>query len=871
MKTLNIAFKIIFSFVVCFSFSHNLRAQDSIWQRTNIGGGGAMNYAAAGPTGTIIVTTDLGGAYIKRSSDQQWQIIGAASGMYSTHVIGAAFHPDNPDILFLATDGGIYRSSDEGRHFSLIIGGDRRVFHFIAISPSDPDIVYASVTPAYNRVFDGNGLLVPVIMRSNDGGLTFNVVSRPQDSSNIPANTEIVGTKIIIHPQNPDLVAVLSTSTRFIDIPQPAIYLTRDGGFSWQAIGNENEPTDFVFHPVAPHYALVAYKNSTIGTAGIKFSTNVVTNVWHEVFDSTMFPTGKNPHLLLWPQQDNADPTQLRVFNIYTSWYHDLPRQAAWRIQHSSQTPDFDSGWLVEELGNVEQWAGTAENWQLGWSKIHSILNPGSASRANTIGFNLSDSNKLYWVTNQFVFSVTDSVDSLLTVANLTTHGNEQTGWQSTGVDNITPFILEINKADSQVIYAGLNDLGCLVSRDGGEHWKLCIHDTDKWPGIDGHSYGGVVAALASDPAYPERVWMLASGDQGQPVSPYYSTDYGQSWNQAALTGITPTAEVYGLSIDPASPVNNRHLYVTIDGNVFRSTNHGNTWQMVFDCNSSCRTTAIDPQTGKILAGGENGLFVSNNGDIGSWQVVLTKGDIGGFNSGSVFNRGQWGGVSAISFDANHANRVLVAVFQDNTSQGVYSCNISDLNNLGQACQMILANVAYVRDVAVDPQNSDIMYASSSSAYTSGGFRQSSGGIFRTTDGGANWQQVNQGLEWPMAIPIAIQPDSSRVLIGSPGGGFYWRDFTDVIVDTDRDGIPDATDNCPLTSNPDQRDSNNDGYGNLCDADLDNNGFVSFADLALFKSAFGSSNADADFDGSGFVNFADLAIFKSLFGKAPGQ
>ncbi|HFD11364.1 MAG TPA: hypothetical protein ENJ32_02675 [Crenotrichaceae bacterium] len=184
---------------------------------------------------------------------------------------------------------------------------------------------------------------------------------------------------------------------------------------------------------------------------------------------------------------------------------------------------------------------------------------------------------------------------------------------------------------------------------------------------------------------------------------------------------------------------------------------------------------------------------------------------------------------------------------------------------------MILANVAYVRDVAVDPQNSDIMYASSSSAYTSGGFRQSSGGIFRTTDGGANWQQVNQGLEWPMAIPIAIQPDSSRVLIGSPGGGFYWRDFTDVIVDTDRDGIPDATDNCPLTSNPDQRDSNNDGYGNLCDADLDNNGFVSFADLALFKSAFGSSNADADFDGSGFVNFADLAIFKSLFGKAPGQ
>lgn len=88
--------------------------------------------------------------------------------------------------------------------------------------------------------------------------------------------------------------------------------------------------------------------------------------------------------------------------------------------------------------------------------------------------------------------------------------------------------------------------------------------------------------------------------------------------------------------------------------------------------------------------------------------------------------------------------------------------------------------------------------------------------------------------------------------------------------DQDSDGIFDISDNCILVANPDQLDTDGDLYGNYCDADLDNSGFVNIGDLALLKSVFGTTDSNADFDGSGFVNIKDLAILKANFGKPPG-
>jgi hypothetical protein len=105
-----------------------------------------------------------------------------------------------------------------------------------------------------------------------------------------------------------------------------------------------------------------------------------------------------------------------------------------------------------------------------------------------------------------------------------------------------------------------------------------------------------------------------------------------------------------------------------------------------------------------------------------------------------------------------------------------------------------------------------------------------------------------------------------------------------VVEDTDSDGIPDSSDNCTLVANgtliPDaggnsQLDTDGDGYGNVCDADLNNDAIVNLSDYSLFVSVFGTTattpaQENADFNGDGQVNLSDYLIFRSYFGQTPG-
>lgn len=97
--------------------------------------------------------------------------------------------------------------------------------------------------------------------------------------------------------------------------------------------------------------------------------------------------------------------------------------------------------------------------------------------------------------------------------------------------------------------------------------------------------------------------------------------------------------------------------------------------------------------------------------------------------------------------------------------------------------------------------------------------------------------------------------------------------------DADGDGVPDQYDNCDATPNGPlaatggcngQEDGDLDGYGNPCDADLNNNNSVDAADLGALLTAYGTPSATADLNCNGSVDASDLGNLLSNYGAPPG-
>jgi hypothetical protein len=133
-----------------------------------------------------------------------------------------------------------------------------------------------------------------------------------------------------------------------------------------------------------------------------------------------------------------------------------------------------------------------------------------------------------------------------------------------------------------------------------------------------------------------------------------------------------------------------------------------------------------------------------------------------------------------------------------------------------------------------------------------------------------------------LSLGASTFPES---VVGLADDGFPYVSFAVTANDSDSDGIVDLEDNCidapngPLISDAasnSQVDTDGDGYGNMCDGDLNNDGNTNTLDLNLYKLAHRTSpgdtnyNVDADFNGDVVINTLDLNIYKGLHRKPPG-
>ncbi len=780
--------------------------QATDWVRTNPGGGGAFLASAAGPDGTIVVGSDLSGAYMSKDRGKTWSVIGPLNNMDQTHVSEVRFDPTAAGTIFLGTNEGIFRSTNGGDTFAHvlqrpIVPGETYLYAAayvteIRLAPSDSSVVYAAVHLKESfgsgaAPFDG------YVYRSDDNGVNW---TRINDSS-LPITSDIV--KLEVDPQNSAKLYALTGKVRSVDnVTGGSLYVSTNSGVNWAPFETSKEPImDLAIDPTDADVVYLTRYDSPVDLEG---------SIFKSTDGGANFVTIRDGYSgVIWINRD--DTSQVRLIDPRRAfpWWD---KSGTWETLNAGSTwqrvPDPFTCPAGTPSGDMDSPICAWDEHWVGYVVAHpQTYGTAFSGYIGTFGEDLHDSDSIFWVTSQWVYN---SDDGGAVFKNL--HGHEPVPgsdwWRSRGVDNINMMDIAISPADPQRIYLGMFDMGCWRSLDGGKRWQSC-NPPDPIPGTTNQYFGwpggkgGNVASILADPSRANVVWTTMSVNQeGQ--SPTYllrSTDSGQrnSWVQSN-SGL-PTTEVMGLSVDPTSAAGSRTLFVTAAGEVYRSTDDGASWTLrPSGCNGGCRATAVDRVNGDLgYAGGETGLFRSQDGGD-TWAPIGLAEMQGRRNTDLTwvgFWEWRWYGIFDIETHPTVGGTVYVSSFgpdrglHRSTDSGD-TWDSSPGNDCPGASEPKILCDDFSRGVALSAADPNLIYATSSSVFTAGGNIQESRGVLRSSDAGQSWVEDNQGLPWPFAITVDVHPtDSSIVFVGSPGTGYARSACTD---DADCDGQVDSLD-----------------------------------------------------------------------------
>ena len=206
------------------------------------------------------------------------------------------------------------------------------------------------------------------------------------------------------------------------------------------------------------------------------------------------------------------------------------------------------------------------------------------------------------------------------------------------------------------------------------------------------------------------------------------------------------------------------------NGGVWKTTDFGRTWNPIFDDQptGSVGALAMAPSNSDIIyVGSGEGL---RRPDLSTGNGIYKSTDAGRTWRHLGLRDGQQ--ISSILIDPENPNRVFVAVlghpYGPNPERGVFRSLDGGAN-----WEKILykdENTGAI-DLAFDPQNPNIIYAdmwaSRRPPWTTGGSYDGPGsGLYRSSDGGTNWTQLTKGLPtWAEGlgrIGLGIDPTESN-------------------------------------------------------------------------------------------------------------
>src|SRR6266508_2470960 len=610
-------------------------------------GTGEENFSLDSYYGCGILKSTNGGA--------SWTQIGAS--VFDTASGGAkigkiVIHPTSTNTLLVASDFGLYRSTDGGANFTLVLSGTATD---VVIDPSNPSIMYAALGNIFGDAANG-------VYKSTDSGASF-----PTKLTTGFASSNVGRIGLGLAPAAPGTIyATVQNSSTFGLL---GIWKTTNGGTNWGQISATGafcstqcwydmyitvHPTDATANTVY-FGGLSLYKSTNGGSSFTDIGATI--HVDHHAFaflpgtPTTIF--SGNDGGLFKSTNSGTSWTSLNTSLAITQFYsgfsihpsdaniglggtqdnHTLQYtgSATWAPVIFSGVGGCDGGFTV-----IDQATPTTQYAECQWSpgafysgprrsdsggsfvvKVSGITTSESALFIPPLVGSPSSATTLYFGTTR-VYKTTD-------------RGENWAGSGTTLVSGFSPGVTAIAQApsDANVIYAAANNgAGVFKSANGnGTYTPINTGLPNRTP-----------TYIVVHPTDANTAFVMFSGFGGGHV--FKTTNGGTSWSN--ISGNLPDIPVNAIVLDPAAPTT--EILVGTDLGVYRTHDGGTTWT-VFNTglpNVPVLDLTYNATTGVLAAATHGrGVFKATLG-----TVVVATHDFDGEGKSDIAFR-QSGGMAA--------------------------------------------------------------------------------------------------------------------------------------------------------------------------------------------------------------------------------
>ncbi len=565
-----------------------------------------------------------------RSTDagKTWKHIGLRN---SEHISRIRIHPDDPDWVYVAAMGnlwkpnaerGVFRSKDGGKTWEKILyESDKAGAVDLILDPNNPRIIYAStwqiVRNGYRMDSGGPG---SKLWRSFDGGDSWEDISKkpglPDDVWGISGVT--------ISPVNSNRIWFI------VENKKGGVYRSDDGGENWKYINSNN-----ALRQRAWYYTRIYADTQNEDRVYVLNVSYHRSNDGGKTFESFNAPHGDHHDLWIDPLNNKrmamADDGGGQIsYDGGENWttYHNQPTAQFYRVTTDNNFPfrilgaqqDNSTVRILHRSSgnsiNESHWESTA-----GGESAHLAPDP-------------DDPNIVYGGTYKGYMMRRDHNIGQTRSVNIWPYNPAGSGVEVMKYRFNWNFPVMFSPHNSDKLYAGSNYLH--VTTDEGQSWSVISPDLTRndpktlrssggpiTQDNTGVEYYGTIFAMAESP-HEEGVIYAGSDDGLVQIT----KDGGQTWQD-----VTP----------PMSPANNMINCIDIDPHekggvyiagttykfgdytpyLFKSADYGQTWTLItkgIDPNHYTRAIRADTERkGLLYAGTEWGMYISFDDGM-NWQ-----------------------------------------------------------------------------------------------------------------------------------------------------------------------------------------------------------------------------------------------------------